>query len=109
MNLFYLVKSLLRRKWLIIIPTVIALIAAVVFTRFEHRYFSATSELSTGFTTPDPFENVNLNQHTSQVKFNNVIQTLTSPRIIFQVSYRLLLHDLEETPFNTGVDKQKVQ
>lgn len=96
MDVVYYIKALLKKKWWIMSGTVLAVTAAFFFTMGKPRQYVSNAQMSTGFTIKDQItlrdENVSLNE--ADVRFENVIQTITSPIVIGQVSYSLLLHDL---------------
>lgn len=92
MNITYLIKYLWKKKWIILLPTLAAVIAAWFFSIHESRTYTSVAELSTGYMEINPLSD---NQYPNNtVLFNNVIQTLQSNQVLDQVSYTLLLHDL---------------
>lgn len=101
MDVVYYIKALLKKKWWIIIGTILAVAAAFFFTMGKSKLYVSKAQMSTGFTIKDQItlrdENVSL--YEADVKFENVIQSITSPIVIGQVSYNLLLHDLSGHPF----------
>lgn len=102
MDIIYFVKALLKKKWWIIISTIIAIVAAFVFTLGKPRMYASVTQIATGFTMNDQVklrdENVNIFE--ADVKFDNAIETMNSPVVIGMLSYDLLLHDLtSKKPF----------
>lgn len=99
MDIIYFVKALLKKKWWIIVSTIIAIVAAFVFTLGKPRMYASVTQIATGFTTNDQVklrdENVNIFE--ADVKFDNAIETINSPVVIGMLSYNLLLHDLTTT------------
>ncbi|MBX3241124.1 MAG: hypothetical protein KIT80_16575 [Chitinophagaceae bacterium] len=96
----YIIRAILRRKWIIIISTSIALITAYLLTRNLKKEYLSIAQLATDFTvseSPDPAKGVNFFQ--SELRFNNAIENISSPKVLGLVSYRLLLHDLQSEPF----------
>ena len=96
MDFAYLLRVLLKRKWIIIGATLLAAIAAYVVTRDEKKLYRSYSQFSTGFTTPDEVR-VNPDSYNfmeADTKFNNVIITARSPTVVSLLGYKLLLHDL---------------
>ena len=98
MDLLYFLRILYRRKWLIIGLSALASIGAMVFLINKKPVFESLAQYSTGFTV----EKVRLTDGTSaadlngaDVKFNNVIETFKSPKVVTMISYRLMLHDLQ--------------
>jgi uncharacterized protein involved in exopolysaccharide biosynthesis/Mrp family chromosome partitioning ATPase len=110
MDVIYFIKALLKRKWWIIISTVAALVLSFFFTMDSAKLYRSNSQMSTGFTVNDDVklrdENVNLFE--ADVKFNNVVETFTSPTVIGLLCYDLMLHDLTSPkPFTVLTDKQR--
>lgn len=102
MDFLYLLRILLKRKWLIIGTGVLAAAIAYVLTIGQPKKYRSFSEFSTGFTVNDEVklntENVDI--YTADVKFNNVIVTVTSPSVVSLLGYSLMIHDLEDpNPF----------
>lgn len=96
MDIIYFIKALLKRKWWIIIGTILAVVAAFFFTMGKPRLYSSNAQISTGFTIKDQItlRDENTNIFEADVKFENAIQTMTSPLVISLLSYHLMIHDL---------------
>lgn len=92
MNISYFIKYLLVKKWIIIIPTFVAIAATWLLSLRQSKTYTSTAELSTGYMEINPLADNRFPNNT--VLFNNVLQTLQSKQILDQVAYRLLLHDL---------------
>lgn len=111
MDLMYLVHSLLRKKWIIIFCTVLGLVAGFVFTLFQPKSYLSFAQYSTGFTMEQKVsikEDASINIYEIDLRFNNVIETFKSPKVMGMLSYKLLLHDLEDkTPFRVLKEEQK--
>lgn len=111
MDLLYLLYSLLRKKWIIIGCTVLGLVAGFIFTLFQPKTYASSSQYSTGFTMEQKVsirEEAGLNIYAIDMRFNNVIETFKSPKVMNMLSYKLLLHDLEDLkPFRTLSDEKK--
>ncbi len=59
--------------------------------------YKSTAKLSTGFTAEDEIkvsEDQRFNLRDAEVKFNNLLQNITSEQVLSMLSYRLILHDL---------------
>lgn len=97
MDLIYLFKSLMRRKWLIIVSTLIAVTAAFLLTLEQEKLYKSVAQIATGFTMSDQvkLKEESFNIYEIDVKFSNVIEALKSPRVLGMTSYNLMLHDLE--------------
>lgn len=96
MDFVYLLRVLSKRKWIIIFSTIIAAGIAWLFTRNEENQYLSTSQISTGFTTTDIVKITDNNDfYETDTKFNNVVVTFTSPTVISLLSYKAMLHDLQ--------------
>ncbi|HEU0112564.1 MAG TPA: AAA family ATPase [Flavisolibacter sp.] len=103
MDFTYLLRILLKRKWIIIGSALIAAAVAFLLTQNETQKYKSTAQIATGYTTYDPVKLVNENTDFFQqeTKFNNVIVTFASPTVLNLLSYNLILHDLTgKTPFH---------
>lgn len=111
MDFVYLLRVLLKRKWIIIGSTIIAAGIAWFFTRDEQKQYRSISQVSTGFTNNNDIVKLNDNNdfYETDTKFNNVIVTFTSPTVISLLSYKAMLHDLQNPaqPFRTLTPEQK--
>lgn len=111
MDLMYLLHSLLRKKWIIFFCTVIGLAAGLAFTLLKPKSYLSVSQYSTGFTMEKKVsiqQEESLNIYEIDMRFSNVIETFKSPKVMGMLSYKLLLHDLEDRyPFRTLTDDQK--
>jgi polysaccharide biosynthesis transport protein len=111
MDIIYLFKVLVRRKWTILFCLAIGLIAGILFRIFTPREYVSSAQYSTGFAQTQKVslqitEIFDLNQIDSRL--NNVIETFRSPIVLAMVSYDLLLHDLDsEHPFRNLTEKDK--
>jgi succinoglycan biosynthesis transport protein ExoP len=103
MDLIYLFNSLMRRKWLILISSVLAVVIAFLLTLDQKKLYRSSAQMATGFTTSDQvkLKDENFNIYEIDVKFNNVMEALKSTKVLSMVTYNLMLHDLEnpKTPF----------
>jgi uncharacterized protein involved in exopolysaccharide biosynthesis/Mrp family chromosome partitioning ATPase len=94
MDLVYLFRVLLKRKWIIIGSAFLAALIAWYFTRNEPKTYKSSTRISTGFAIQDEIKvNDNFSIFDADVKFNNAINTLNSPAVITLLCYKLILHD----------------
>jgi succinoglycan biosynthesis transport protein ExoP len=110
MDLAYLFRVLMKRKWIIIGSAFLASIVAWIFTRNERKTYFSSTRISTGFAIPDEIKvnEANYNMYDAEVKFNNAINTWTSPSVISLLSYELILHDMTNPkPFRRLTAAQK--
>jgi len=111
MDVIYLFKALLRRRWTILFCLGIGLLAGLIIRISVPREYLSTAQYSTGFAQTQKVslqltEIYDLNQIDARI--NNVIETFKSPIVLSMVSYDLLLHDLDsDRPFRNLTDKQK--
>src|SRR5579862_1375036 len=95
MDLLYLLRSLLKRKWIIIGTTLLALCATAAFLLLKKKEYASTAQYSTGFTIQQvSLVNEKFNPYEADNKFSNVLETFYSPKVIGMLSYQLMLHDL---------------
>ena len=102
MDIVYLFRVLLKRKWIIALASILAGAIAWFFTRNEAYYFRSTSRVSTGFAVPDQIrvDDKGFSLFDADIKFSQAINTWTSESVISLLSYELILHDLKTTsPF----------
>jgi succinoglycan biosynthesis transport protein ExoP len=95
-------KFLLRHKLLLIGVPIATAIAAFFLVRTLPDKYQAHARLSTGLAEQtDAIRNVSSKQESEiNQEFNNVIQTMLLKKILNQVSYQLILHDLSSgAPF----------
>jgi polysaccharide biosynthesis transport protein len=111
MDIIYLFKVLVRRKWTILFCLALGLLGGLLFRIFTPREYSSTAQYSTGFAQTQKVslqltEIFDINQIDSRI--NNVIETFKSPIVLSMVSYDLMLHDLDSGhPFRNLKDKDK--
>jgi uncharacterized protein involved in exopolysaccharide biosynthesis/Mrp family chromosome partitioning ATPase len=111
MDLAYLFRILLKRKWIIIGSAFLAALLAWFITRNEPKSYRSSTRVSTGFSVPDEIkmnENSNFSMFDAEVRFNNAINTWTSTGVVSLLSYQLILHDLESSsPFRNLTAAQR--
>jgi len=97
MDLLYFIKALYKRKWIILLCVMVAVAAAVYFTHDEKKTYKSTAQLATGFTISDAVDltGVPSDIYSSDLKFNNIIETITSPQVVNLLSCRLIIHDID--------------
>ncbi len=111
MDVIYLFKVLVRRKWTILFCLGLGLTGGLLFRLLTPREYVSTAQYSTGFAQTQKVslqltEIFDLNQIDSRL--NNVIETFKSPIVLAMVSYDLMLHDLDsEHPFRNLTSKEK--
>jgi polysaccharide biosynthesis transport protein len=110
MDLSYLIRVLLKRKWIILMSAILASLVTWTLTRNEPKNYRSNARFSTGFATPDEIKvsESDANMYDLDIRFNNVINTLESPSVVSLLSYQLILHDLSSPdPFRPLDVRQK--
>ncbi|GAB1463264.1 GumC family protein [Pedobacter sp.] len=109
-------KLIAKYKWLIVAIPVITLFVTFLFVKNLPKQYKSQAKLSTGLLDPSrqiapdvpsyagPDILIKLNQ-----QFTNIMDIMTMPRNMSILSYRLILHDLEnpQKPFKTQSDDVK--
>jgi polysaccharide biosynthesis transport protein len=100
----FTIKIFKRKLWVLIgIPLLTVVASYFLISKIGDRYKS-TAQIATGFTTDDA---VKLNETPAtpfdvSTNFTNIIESMNSVPVLNLVSYRLVIHDLEdEKPFRT--------
>lgn len=102
MDIVFVLKLLLRKKWYLVLVPLISLLISFVLTSEMKPEYKSTAKLETRFTTEDRINvtNEKLNLRDADVKFNNLVETMNSELIVSMLSYRLIIHDLKSArPF----------
>ncbi len=111
MDIIYLVKVLIRRKWIILFSLLIGIIGGLIFRSLKKKEYVSYSQYATGlFQTSKVSLQLNEIFDINQIDFRltNIIETFRTPTVMGMMSYDLLLHDLESThPFRILTEKQK--
>lgn len=98
MEFLFVLRLLQRKLWILIsIPLVTAILTGVLLSRMDKKYKS-TAQIATGFTTNEgvKLNDENTNPFEINNNFTNIIESMNSIPVLSLVSYRLIIHDLEE-------------
>lgn len=106
MELIYLFKALLRRKWLLILVPLAATALAILISLNQWNLYKSTAQLSTGITVSDPLSDERYNVFEEKVRFNNLLSTIQSPIVLYMLSYNLILKDLDRENPLVELDKE---
>lgn len=96
MELVYLYRILLRNKWTILKASLATLAIGFLFTFTIKEKYKSQSQISTGFTLSQEIilsDNI-FDQSQINVKFNNIIENMTSPKVLNLLVYRMVLNEL---------------
>src|SRR5689334_20582490 len=109
MDFIYLLRVLLKRKWIIIGAGILAAFIAWYFTRNQPKYYRSSAQVSTGYAIKDVITVTDdWDPYAAETKFNNAIVTFQSPSVLSLLSYTLILHDLNSpNPFRRLDEKRK--
>jgi succinoglycan biosynthesis transport protein ExoP len=112
MDLLNFLKVLLRRKWLILSVTVLAVVVAYLVARIIPPAYWAEAQLATGITdNPEVSldeDEKKVDHFRSQNRFNNLIELMKSRPVVSLLSYQLILHDLNsKAPFRKLEDAKE--
>jgi len=112
MDILFLLKVIWRNKWLWISVPILASCAAFFFMSKQVDRYMASTQLSTGYTMNDQVQLTEeyFNPRDADIKFSNLFSSMYAGAPANFVSYRLLLHDLDESkvPFHQP-DPEKFQ
>jgi succinoglycan biosynthesis transport protein ExoP len=110
MDITILSKLLWRKKWYLILIPLVALATSFILTRNMEPEFKSSARIATGFTVNEriALTNDGFNVRDAEIKFNNLIQNMSSEVMLSMVSYRLMLNDLGNRPFREPSEKVDV-
>lgn len=112
MDFIAILKALQRKIWVLIGIPAFTVICALYFISSMDKKYKSTAQIATGFTTDDA---VKLNDGSSNpfeisTNFTNIIESMNSIPVLSLVSYRLVLHDLDEpSPFRKFVPSKDLE
>ncbi|MEM7550913.1 MAG: Wzz/FepE/Etk N-terminal domain-containing protein [Bacteroidota bacterium] len=103
MDILYLLQVLWRKKWLIIVTSVVSTVLAFFLTRNLPVKYTSESRISTGFTTGEGINvtNERFNPRLAGLKFDNLLILMRSSIVYNFLSYRLAVHDIESEGFRS--------
>jgi polysaccharide biosynthesis transport protein len=110
MDFIYLLRVLLKRKWIVLGATVLAAALAYFLTRNEQRKFRSSSRISTGFAIKEVVSvNEEFDPWAAETKFENAIEEFQTPQVLNLLGYDLILHELSQpaSSFRTLGEHQK--
>lgn len=105
MDITILTRLLWRKKWYLILIPLIALVTSLILTRDMKPEYKSMARLATGFTVNERIvlTNDGFNVRDAEIKFNNLIQNMSSEVMLSMLSYRLMLNDLGSRPFREPI------
>jgi len=112
MDIIYLLKVLVRRRWTILSCLAFGLLAGLLIYLIRPTQYISTAQYSSAFsgTRQEGLQNETSDAGQAEFRINTVAETFKSPLTLTMVSYALLLHDLESpAPFRTLTGSEKKQ
>lgn len=111
MDFIYLMRVLLKRKWIILASGILAAALAFILTQNQEKQYRSSAQIATGYTATQQITVGEQNPGgylESENKFNNAIVGLTSQQVLSLVGYNLMLNDLSSaTPFHKLTEEDK--
>lgn len=109
MDFIYLLRVLVKRKWIILGAAVLAATLAYILTQNESKKYSSSAQISTGYAIKEIVSiNPDFDPYAAETKFNNAIATFLSDPVLNLLSYELILHDLNNpNPFRKLDEEDK--
>jgi len=111
MDLTYYIKILIKRKWFISSVTLFCILFALVVSLFTKDAYRSQAQISTGYTQSQEItmsDNI-FDQGQIEVKFNNVIENISSPKVLSLLSYKLILHDLSSGSSFSNIESSDIK
>lgn len=97
-----LIRAFWRRKWIILITTILTGTMSFVLLKYKSEEYKSEARIATGFTITDrvALSDDMKDFRNAEVKFSNLLELMNSPISFDLLTYRLLLHDLESPTGN---------
>ncbi len=99
MEVQYYLNILWRRKWIILLAMILSAVIAYVFVQFKSSVYKSNSIISTGVIDYTGISTKNKNAYMQQLqiemRFDNLLEFMTSRQCINLLSFALVHHDLE--------------
>jgi uncharacterized protein involved in exopolysaccharide biosynthesis/Mrp family chromosome partitioning ATPase len=110
MELTYIIRILLKNKKYILGATFLTGVVALIFTFFLKDKYESRSQISTGYTILQEIKlsDASFDIGEIDIKFNNAIENITSPKVLNLLSYKLMLHDLGAENKFSKVDSSEI-
>ncbi|HVM89344.1 MAG TPA: Wzz/FepE/Etk N-terminal domain-containing protein [Puia sp.] len=111
MDLAYLYRALLRKKWIILFSLFFGLAIGIVVSFLQEKRYLSLAQYTTGLIQTQKVSislSEILDENQIDSRFSNILQTFQSPKVLGMLAYDLTLHDLESSrPFRILTEKQK--
>ena len=90
MDLLYLLYSLLRKKWVILLCTIAGCVAGFIFYMFRPKEYVSLAQYSTGFTMEQKVkirQEETFNLYEIDIRFSNVNVAFASDKVLGMLAY----------------------
>src|SRR6185295_20280946 len=98
MDFLSILRIFQRKMWILIGIPVLTIACSVFFVSRMDKKYKSVAQIATGFTTDDDVKMADgtTNPFEINTNFTNIIESMNSIPVLSLVSYRLILHDLED-------------
>lgn len=111
MEFNYILRILLKNKKYILGSGLLSGLLALIFSFFIKEKYISRSQISTGYTILQEIKlsDASFDIGEIDIKFNNAIENITSPKVLNLLSYKLMLHDLDFQNKFSSVDTNDIR
>ncbi|MDX1629260.1 MAG: Wzz/FepE/Etk N-terminal domain-containing protein [Fulvivirga sp.] len=97
MDFVLIFRTLLRKWWLLLLIPMLTAVSTYTILKLSDKKYRSVAQLATGFTQENnlSLRDERFNYLESNLKFENLIQSMISDQVLSLVSYRLALHDIK--------------
>lgn len=110
MELTYIIRILLKNKKYILGAAFLTALVALIFSFFLKDKYESQSQISTGYTIRQEIKlsDASFDIGEIDIKFNNAIENISSPKVLNLLSYKLMMHDLDFGNRFSNVDTAEI-
>lgn len=110
MELTYIIRILLKNKKYILGASFLTAAVALIFSFFLKDKYESQSQISTGYTIRQEIKlsDASFDIGEIDIKFNNAIENISSPKVLNLLSYKLMMHDLDFGNRFSNVDTAEI-
>jgi Mrp family chromosome partitioning ATPase/uncharacterized protein involved in exopolysaccharide biosynthesis len=110
MELTYIIRILVKNKKYILGASFLTGAVALIFSFFLKDKYESQSQISTGYTIRQEIKlsDASFDIGEIDIKFNNAIENISSPKVLNLLSYKLMMHDLDFGNRFSNVDTAEI-
>ena len=110
MELTYIIRILVKNKKYILGASFLTAAVALIFSFFLKDKYESQSQISTGYTIRQEIKlsDASFDIGEIDIKFNNAIENISSPKVLNLLSYKLMMHDLDFGNRFSNVDTAEI-